>query len=217
MLRVIALTIWCALAGLACEGKANLSATIDPNLPSRTIAVDGKPEVGETLHARISPDLEGKIVSWGWHRCNDVPFCLTIPGADESQYKLSKSDAWQVIRVIAVATRTDGPPGGVSTVVGPIVEPSPQAFIERKTISPGLGLILVVADGRVEVDISAACPVSVGATISTPGRESTKITAQEIRETPSQTHHLVLDGDGGQLLVFGLGECDLDVTVNGSR
>lgn len=81
------------------------TALVDPALAPRTIAVDGAPEVGATLTARISSDLEGRIDYWTWHRCIDVPACPTIRGARGPSRVLAEDDAWQVLRVIAVAGR----------------------------------------------------------------------------------------------------------------
>ena len=196
---------------------ATPTVTVDAQLPLRTIAVDGVMEVGSVLRARISPDLEGTIVSWGWHRCNEVPFCLTIKGADEPEYQLTEDDAWHVLRVIAVASRPDGPPGAVDTVVGPIVNGSPKPFRESVTGSSGGGATITVGAGLTKVFVSSQCPVSVYAGVSTPGTDGPEITATASAETIAGTHELDLDSEGGELTVVGYGECQTSFLVQGTR
>jgi hypothetical protein len=192
-----------------------LTAVVDPALGHRRIEVVGTPQVGTRLVARISPDLEGRIESWGWHRCIEIPSCLTIKGADDPKYTPTDADAWQLLRIIAVA---DG--RAVGTEIGPVVNPHPKPFRTELTLDPSVNenRLIMVAPGEVRVVADAACPVTVlGGEKSATSRGTTKL--QALPSTAPATHVEVTGkGDGGQLLVFVTGTCDrATVVVSGTR
>ena len=109
---------------------ATAAAAVDPALSGDAIAVAGTAQVGQALTARVSPDLAGTELEWGWHRCTDVPACTTIRGADGPAYRLTEDDAWQVIRVIAAADR------GNEARTGPVVDPDPEPSPNGASCTP---------------------------------------------------------------------------------
>lgn len=165
--------------------------------------------VGEELTALISTDLVGQIESWGWHRCIRIPACQTIPGATTSSYTPTVDDAWHVLRVIAVAARDDGSSGGVSAVIGPVINPDPEPFHQEMTVDASdlVGVRFIVAPGPVSLKVDAACPVQVVAGIRTATPEGSTITAEYTGDEPAKNHTHILDGDGGELTVGVIGEC----------
>lgn len=190
------------------------AAAVDPALSGDAIAVAGTAQVGQALTARVSPDLAGTELEWGWHRCTDVPACTTIRGADGPAYRLTEDDAWQVIRVIAAADR------GNEARTGPVVDPDPEPFTERGVVHPGRGsaLVVVVAPGRHTVTVEAGCPVVVVAGVRTATTDGSRTTGGTTVEEPATRHELAVDGEGGLLTVGVSGDCDrATVEVTGMR
>ena len=202
------------------EGSA-AEEEVDASLEPRSIAVRGRVVVGEPLTAVVSPDLDGKVQDWGWHRCLEPPACLTIPGADGPGYVPTADDAWQLLRVIAVAERPDGSSGAVETRVGPVVNPDPRPFSQEATIDPSaaVGVVVIVAPGPVTITIDAACPVELVAAVLTPNLDGGSDPSDEVTSSAAAEHHDVhLDGEGGQLRAAVVGDCDeAHVTVEASR
>jgi hypothetical protein len=214
---VLALAAACADGDTGIESPGAIEASVDQSLPERSIAVEGELEVGSSLQAVVSPDLDGRVASWGWHRCLEVPSCLTVDGADGPGYELSEADAWQVLRVIATAERADGTSGAVETRIGPVVNPDPRPFTLTRRIELRTGLSAIVAPGRAMVTVDAECAVTVFAAVKTPASSGAEVTGET--ESAAATHHeLEVTGDGGQLVVAADGECDeATVTIDAAR
>lgn len=205
------------LVGCSDDGGSSALA-VDAQLPAGSFVVSGNPVVGQRLEVTVAPDLADRVEDWGWHRCIDIPACLTIQGADGSTYVPTRADAWQVLRVIgSTGSRS------VNDVVGPIVNPDPEPFTEATVVGIGVGLTLLVAPGTAHIVVDAECPVIAVAGVHTPSADGrSEVTGETTAEVPSEHHELEVDGDGGQLTVVlaaqGEPPCDeAQVTVRATR
>lgn len=213
---VLVLTL-AVLFGCSDDGGAS-DLVVDAQLPAGSFVVSGDPVVGQQLEVTVAPDLADGVEDWGWHRCIDVPACLTIQGADGPTYTPTRADAWQVLRVIgSTGSRS------VNDVVGPIVNPDPEPFTESTVLRIGIGLSLLVAPGTAHIVVDAECPVIAAAGVHTPSTDGgSDVTGETAAEVPSEHHEIEVDGDGGQLTVVlaaeGEAACnEAHVTVRATR
>lgn len=198
----------------SCGGGGPDGAAVDPALAPGTIAVSGTPAVGRPLAARAAPDLVGRIRSWGWHRCTRIPTCVTIAGADGPTYTPAAADAWQVLRVVAVAGGR-----GYEARVGPVVQPRPRPFEMEERLDPSRSGAIgtVVGPGTVRVRVDASCPVLLvgGVTTASVGDDHPQV------DLPERTDRRIDESiatAGGELTVAVDGDCrQALVRISGSR
>ena len=217
--RVLRSVVLSAVLAASCSSDTDLGgpARVDPELDERSIAVRGEAEVGARIGAVISPDLEGNVTDWGWHRCIDVPTCVTIEHADSGSYELTEADAWHVLRVIAVADGPDGS-GAVEDRIGPVTNPHPKRFTVSRDVQVGMGFRVIVAPGVADITVDAPCPVAVVAGVKTPSAGGDAEVGGLIEVEEARHHELEVEGDGGELVVGTAGGCSqATITVSAER
>jgi hypothetical protein len=179
-------------------------AIVDRTLAERTIVVPGPAEVGRPLVAHISPDIAGRIDSWHWHRCIEIPACGTIRSATGPAYTPNPDDAWQVLRIISVV---DGK--AVEARVGPVVNARPRPFDTQMTLNPSNNdaRVLIIGPGVLQVRVHADCPVDlIGGVKQASTGDDHEQTLLPRRE--GSRFDLEIDTPGGQLTLAVTGTCD---------